>query len=136
MRGDSGGKVDNVGGGSIGQISYELLPDSEWLPGTEVFEFPELSPLNFCLWGLMKSEVYRRNVVTRDEPLAHILDAAARMKKREDKLKRTTRDLRTRVAKCFEVDGGISEKFIANCKKTCNIDVTNLPFSKTKLKLN
>ena len=34
-----------------------------------------------------------------DELLARILDAAARIKKREDQLRRTTRDLRTQVAK-------------------------------------
>ena len=44
-----------------------------------------------------------------DELLASILDAAACIKKREDQLRRTTRDLRTRVAKCTEVDGGILE---------------------------
>jgi len=31
------------------------------------------------------------------------------MKKREDQLRRKTRDLRTRFAKCNEVDGGICE---------------------------
>jgi hypothetical protein len=41
------------------------------------------------------------------ELLTHILDAAARIKKREDQLRRTTRYLRTRAAKCIEVDGGI-----------------------------
>jgi hypothetical protein len=64
-QGDSGGKVDNVGGGSIGQSSYVLVSDSVWLP-TQVFESPELSPLDFCLWGWTKSEVYRRIVDTRD----------------------------------------------------------------------
>jgi hypothetical protein len=44
-----------------------------------------------------------------DKLLARILDAAARMKKREDQLRQTTRDLRTRDAKCTEVDGGIFE---------------------------
>jgi hypothetical protein len=43
------------------------------------------------------------------ELLAHIVDAAARIKKREDQLRRTTRGLRTRVAKFTEVDGGILE---------------------------
>ena len=43
-----------------------------------------------------------------DELLARILDAAARIMKREDQLRRTTRDLRTRFAKCAEGDGGIS----------------------------
>jgi len=51
-------------------------------------------------------------VDTRKELLAHILDAAACIKKREDQLRRTTRDLRTRVAKCTEVDGGIFEHLL------------------------
>ena len=60
----------------------------------------------------MKSEVYKTKVDTRDELLARIFDAAACIKKREDQLRRTTRDLRTRVAKCTEVDGGIFEHFL------------------------
>jgi hypothetical protein len=55
----------------------------------------------------MESEVYKRKVDTRDELLVRILDAAVRIKKREDQLRRTTRDLRTRVEKCSEGDGGI-----------------------------
>jgi hypothetical protein len=55
----------------------------------------------------MKSEVYKRNVGTRHKLLARILDAAAHIKEREDQLRRRTRDLRTRVAKCTEADGGI-----------------------------
>jgi hypothetical protein len=55
----------------------------------------------------MKSEVYKTKVDTRDELLARILDAVPRIKKREDQLRRTTRDQRTRVAKCTEVGGGI-----------------------------
>jgi hypothetical protein len=57
----------------------------------------------------MKTAVYKRKVDTRDELLARILDAAACIKTREDQLRRTTRDLRTRVAKCTEVDGWICE---------------------------
>ena len=48
----------------------------------------------------------------KDELLARILDAVACIKKREDQLRRTTRDLRTRVAKCTEVDGGIFERLL------------------------
>jgi len=48
-------------------------------------------------------------VDTRYELLARILDAAARVKKREDQLRRTTRDLRTRVANCAHVDVGFSK---------------------------
>jgi hypothetical protein len=55
-----------------------------------------------------------------DELLARILDAAASIKKRKDQLRRTARDLRTRVAKCTEVDGGICEHLL--------LTVTNLSF--------
>jgi phage gpG-like protein len=60
----------------------------------------------------MKSEVYKRKVDKRDELLARILDAAVRMQKREDQMRRATRDLRTRFAKSFEVDGGIFENLL------------------------
>jgi len=51
-------------------------------------------------------------VYTEDELLARILDAAARIKTREDQLRRTAGDLRTRVAKCIAVDGGILEHLL------------------------
>jgi hypothetical protein len=47
-----------------------------------------------------------------DELLARILDAAACIKEREDQLRRKTRDLRTGVVKCTEVDGGILEHLL------------------------
>jgi len=46
---------------------------------------------------------------TPDGLLARLLDAAAHINKREDKLRRTIRDLHTRVAKCIDVEGGIFE---------------------------
>jgi len=57
----------------------------------------------------MDSEVYKMKVDTADELLARILDAAANVKKGEDQLRRTTRDLHTRAVNCSEVGGGICE---------------------------
>jgi hypothetical protein len=59
----------------------------------------------------MKSEVYKIKVNTPDELLAGILDAAS-INKRKDQLRRTTRDLRPRVAKCVEADGEIFESLL------------------------
>jgi len=59
-----------------------------------------------------KLKVYKRNVDTPGELLANILDAAASINKCEDQLRRTTRDLRTPVAKCTEVDCGIFERLL------------------------
>jgi len=36
-----------------------------------------LTPLDFCLWGWMKSEVYTEKVNTRDELVARIMNSAA-----------------------------------------------------------
>ena len=62
---------------------------------------------DYCLWCWMKRELYKRKVDIPDELLAGTLDAAASVRKREDKLRRTTRDLRTPVAKCTEAGGWI-----------------------------
>jgi len=73
---------------------------------------PDLTPLHFCSWGLMKSEVYRKKVDTRDELLVNIPDVIACMKERQDPLRRTTRHVFKRVAKCTDFDGGIFEHLL------------------------
>jgi len=66
----------------------------------------------------MKMLVYKRKMDTRDELFARILDAAANVKKSEDQLRRTTRDLRTRAAKCTDGDSGdFSKIYFVNCNK-------------------
>jgi hypothetical protein len=75
----------------------------------QLVESPDLTLLDFCLWGWMKCEVNQIKVDTRDKLLSRSLDAASRIKKGEDQLRRITRDLRTGLAKCIEADGGIFE---------------------------
>ena len=63
---------------------------------------------DFCLWGWMKSEVYKEKVNTRDELVARITNSAAIIKQeRQDDLRRATRTIAKRGEKCTEVDGGI-----------------------------
>jgi hypothetical protein len=57
----------------------------------------------------MKSEVYKGEVDTQDDLLARVLDAVARIKKHEGQLKRKTRDIRKRVAKCIRLTVGFSK---------------------------
>ena len=67
-----------------------------------------LIPLDFCLWGRMKSEVYNEKVNTRDELVARIMNSAALIKQeRQDDLRRAKRTIAKRVENCIEVDGGI-----------------------------
>jgi len=58
------------------------------------------------------SDRTKRNVDTRDELHDHILDAAGSIKERADQGRQTTRILRTRVAKCRDVEGGICEHLL------------------------
>ena len=65
---------------------------------------------DFCLWGWMKSEVYKEKVNTRDELVARIMNSAALIKQeRQDDLRRATRTVAKGVEKRIEVDGGIFE---------------------------
>jgi len=57
----------------------------------------------------MKSEISIITINKPDELLTRILDAADRIKIREEQLRRTTHDLRKRVAKCTEFDSWIFE---------------------------
>jgi hypothetical protein len=92
-----------------------------------LFESPEVTPVDFSLWLSMKNEFYNRKMDARDELLARITDAAARIKKREDQLRQKTRDLRTRAAMCTEVDGGIFENLLYTATN-CHFCVTNFSF--------
>jgi hypothetical protein len=74
---------------------------------TQLFESPDPTPLEFCLWSWIKCNVFKRHGDIQDELFARILDADARIEKREDQLRRTTCDLRTQIAKGTETDGGI-----------------------------
>jgi hypothetical protein len=68
---------------------------------------------DFCLWGWMKSEVYKEKVNTRNELVARIMNSAALIKyERQDDLRRATRTIARRVAKSIEVDGGIFEHLV------------------------
>ena len=69
---------------------------------------PDLTPLDFCLWGWIKSEVYKEKVNIRDEVVAHIMNSAVLIKQeRQDDLRTATRTIAKRIEKCIEVDGGI-----------------------------
>jgi len=65
----------------------------------------------------MKGEFNKINVDTTDELLDRILDVAAGIKKREDQMRRATRDLRARVAKCIEIGRWDSGIFIVDCDR-------------------
>ena len=67
----------------------------------------------FCLWGRMKSEVYKEKVHARDELVTCIMNSAALIKQeRQDNLRRATCTIAKRVEKRNEVDGAIFEHLL------------------------
>jgi hypothetical protein len=78
----------------------------------QLFEFGAYRS-EFCLWGWMKSEVYKEKVNTRDELVARIMNSAALIKQEpQDDLRRATRTVAKRVGKCIELDGRIFEHLL------------------------
>jgi hypothetical protein len=74
---------------------------------------PDLTPLDFCLWGWMKSEVYRENVNTRDQLVARTMSSAALLKQeRQDDLRTNTLTVVKRAENCIRVHGGIFEHLL------------------------
>jgi len=70
---------------------------------------PDLSPLDYCVWGWMKELVYSVKVVTRDVLFCHILDAADHIRNSQWKLQRATRAVHNRTAACVVAGGAILE---------------------------
>jgi len=70
---------------------------------------PDLSPLDYCVWGWMKELVYSVKLVTRDALLDRILDAADRIRNSQLKLQQATRAVHNRAAACVAAGGGIFE---------------------------
>jgi len=70
---------------------------------------PDLSPLDYCVWGWMKELVYSVKVETRDALLARISDAADHIRNSELKPLRATSAVHNRAAACVAAGGGTFE---------------------------
>ena len=64
------------------------------------------NPVTFLFVGLDEKRSLQKKVDTLDELLSRILDAAARIKKCQEQLRLTTRDLRSQVEDYTEVELG------------------------------
>jgi len=70
---------------------------------------PDLSPLDYCVWGWMKELVYSVKVVMRNALLSRILDTADHIRNSQRKLRRATSAVHKRAAACVAASGGIFE---------------------------
>ena len=68
---------------------------------------PDLSPMDYCVWGWMTELVYNVKLGKRDALLGCILDAADRIRNIQRKLQQATRAVHNRAAACVVAGGGI-----------------------------
>ena len=66
---------------------------------------PDLTPLDFYLWGHMKTLVYKTKVNSREELLHRIQEAADQLKNNPAVLRKATQSVLERVRMCSEVGG-------------------------------
>lgn len=77
-------------------------PLIEWPPRS-----PDLTPLDFFLWGLLKQKVYKSRPQTQQELRARIVQACAEVSPHQ--IQNVVNNVRKRIEKCIQVDGGLIE---------------------------
>ena len=126
-------KVDILGGDKMVNVRKKILWTRVKFPivtEIELSEPADHTPLDFCLCGWMNSEVYKRKVDkrkvdTRNELLTSILHSATRI----TKLRRRTRDLRTRLACKMHWRWMWDFRTFIESRKRCHFCVTNMSFT-------
>lgn len=73
---------------------------------------PDLTPLDYFLWGHIKEIVYRNPVRDREECRRRINEAFASVGANEEMIRRVTNNLRRRVELVLERDGRHIEQFL------------------------
>ena len=67
---------------------------------------PDLTPLDFFLWGYLKNKVYSKKFHSLDELKSAIKHEIDELKSNTELLKRVCASVTARVKECVEVDGG------------------------------
>lgn len=73
---------------------------------------PDLTPLDYCLWGWLKNEVYKVKVDNRDALINRIRNAANDIRENHEAIRSATGAVQRRSEKCLEVNGGIFEHLL------------------------
>lgn len=91
-------------------VSQELghLFENRWIRRNGPLEWPprspDLTPLDFYFWGMVKSRVYKTSVNSKEELQRRVNDVMAHIS--PDEIERaTTLEVRKRLQKCVNVDG-------------------------------
>lgn len=73
---------------------------------------PDLTPMDYYVWGHMKSIVYAEKVTTKNELMERILNAFEILKNNPDTVKRATQGILRRADICVHSQGGHFEQLL------------------------
>ena len=84
-----------------------------WIGRNSPFELwpprsPDITPLDFYFWGMVKNKVYKTRPRTRDELCARIRQACREITIQE--LRKVSNQNRKRLEKCIRMNGGLVER--------------------------
>lgn len=69
---------------------------------------PDITPLDFYLWGLLKQKVYKSDIQNREDLCNKIRQACREIT--QDELRKVVVNNRKRIEKCITLDGGLVER--------------------------
>ncbi len=72
---------------------------------------PDLTPLDFCIWGVVKDRVYSRTPRSIDDLRAYITDALADIDRNKEFCQKVCRSVLSRCTECIEANGLQFEQF-------------------------
>ena len=70
---------------------------------------PDLTPLDFYLWGHMKSIVYKEKSNSKEELLRRIMEASRKIRNKPETLRKSVHSILKRAQLCTEANGGLFE---------------------------
>lgn len=82
-----------------------------WIGNRGVVEWParspDLTPLDFFLWGALKNKIYKHEVNTLEELRARIIDGFRSIRRRS--VQRSTEKVRNKIDRCIRANGNLFE---------------------------
>lgn len=103
-------QLDGAPAHCTGAVSVELkrIFDDRWFrrlgPWNWPPRSPDITPLDFYLWGVLKEKIYKTPVNTREELEHRVIQAFNDLDANEIR-SATTDGVNTRILKCLEVNG-------------------------------
>lgn len=74
---------------------------------------PDFNPMDFCIWGYLKTIVYNSSINHRNELNEKIINSVNLLRNDEDLLFKIRQSFVKRIAKCIEVNGGHFEQLLS-----------------------